>query len=262
MRKIIYLIILSISIVSCGEYNKVLNSGNPLEQFRLAEKLFKEGKYVKAERLYTLSENAFKSHPQYERLKFHRAVTLYQLKQYHSAGYEFRMFTKLFPNSSKVNEADYYIVKCYYKLTPEYYRDLTYGQKMLEEADRYIKTYPDSPYLEEINRMVQDVVYRFEKKDFEKAKLYYNLGYYKSAIKSFNLFFVEHPGSELREEAHYLRFMSAVRLAQNSVESKKRERARQALEYFNKFENLFPQSEFLSKMKTEKSKLEKIIKSV
>jgi outer membrane protein assembly factor BamD len=262
MKKILISIGIVFLTVSCSEYQKVLNSNDPLKQYGLAEKLYKQGKYAKAERLFAMAEEAMKTHPQYERLKFFRAISLFKLKQYHSAGFQFRAFTRLFPNSTKKEEADFYIVKAYYMLTPEYYRDLTYGAKMLEEADRFIREYPDSKFLDEINRMTEDVIYRFQKKDFEKAKLYYDLGYYKSAVKSFDLFFIDHPGSPLREEAQYLRFMAAAELALNSVESKKKERLEKALEYYNKFINLFPASKYAVKAKKMKSKLESELKSV
>ncbi len=261
MKKILTILSVIFITVSCGEYQKVLNSGNPLEQYTLAEKLFDQGKYAKAERLYALADEPMKTHPKYERLKFHRAKSLYHLKQYHSAGYQFRTFTQLFPGSSKTEEADYYIVKCYYKLVPEYYRDLTYGTKMLEEADRFIREYPDSKFLDTINDMTKDITLRFQRKDFEKAKLYYNLEYYKSAVKSFDLFFIDHPGSPLREEAHYWRFMAAANLALNSVESKKQERIKNALKYYKKFKQIFPESKYLNKVEKVKKQLETQLKS-
>jgi len=246
----------SFFLTSCGEYNRVLNSQDPVKQYSLAQKYYEKGKYAKAERLFALADEAMKTHPKYERLKFMRAMSLYHLKQYHSAGYQFRSFTKLFPKSIKKEEADFYIVKCYYHLTPEYYRDLTYGEKMIEEAELFLREYPKSQYTKEINDMVKDVTYRFQMKDFAKAKLYYDLEYFKSAVKAFNLFLSDHPGSPLREKAHYLRFMAAAKLALNSVEAKKEERTKEALNYYKKFEYLFPQSEYLDKMKKWKEKLQ------
>ncbi|NPA43037.1 MAG: outer membrane protein assembly factor BamD [Chlorobi bacterium] len=259
MKKILIPFVLALLTVSCGQYTKVLNSNDPMAQYSLAQKLYEQGKYAKAERLFALADEPLKTHPKYERLKFLRAMSLYHLKQYRSAGYQFRSFTRLFPKSSKKEEADFYIVKCYYNLTPEYYRDLYYGEKTLEEADRFLREYPGSSRTDEINRMVKDITYRFEKKDFEKAKLYYHLGYWKAAIKSFNLFLADHPGSPLREEAHYLRFMSAAQLALNSVESKQKERAEEALKYYEKFKNLFPQSQYLKKMTHWKDKLDQLL---
>jgi len=242
-------------MASCGEYQKTLNGHDPRAQYTMASQLFKEGKYAKAERLFALAENAYISRPEYERLKFMRAVSLYHLKQYFSAGYEFRQFTKLFPNSIKKEEADYYIVKCYDNLTPEYYRDLTYGEKTIEEAERFLKTYPDSKFVPEIKEISKKTLLKFDRKDFENAKLYYDLGYVKSAIKAFNNYLMDHPGSPFKEQALYYRFLAAADLALNSVEEKKKERTEQALKYFEKFKKAFPDSEYMKKAETYVEKL-------
>jgi len=229
-----------------------------MAQYSLAQKLYEEGKYAKAERLFALADEPLKTHPKYERLKFLRAMSLYNLKQYHSAGYQFRSFTQLFPNSSKKEEAEYYIVNCYYHLTPEYYRDLTYGEKTLEEAEKFIRQYPRSNFMDDINEIVKDVTFRFQKKDFAKGELYYNLEHYKAAVKSFNNFLSDHPGSPLREKAYYLRFLSAAQLALNSVEEKKSERVREAFKYYEKFKTSFPHSSYLKEAEKWKAKLEDV----
>jgi len=261
MKKFFFLLSVTLLLASCGEYNRVLNDNDPVKQYSLAQKLYEKGQYYKAERLFALADPALKSHPKYERLKFLRAMSLYKMKQYHSAGYQFRSFTRLFPKSTKKEEADYYIVKCYYNLTPEYYRDLTYGEKTLEEAERFIREYPNSKYLKDINEIVKDVSFRFQMKDFAKADLYYNLEYYKPAVKAFNIFLSDHPGSPLREKAHYMRFLSAAKLALNSVEEKQAERVAEALKYYHKFEQLFPESEYLDKMRKWKKKLDQLNES-
>ncbi len=244
--------------MSCGPYQKALNSNDPMAQYTLASKYFKEGKYNRAERLFTLAENYFKDKPQYERLLFMDAMSLYHMREYFSAGYKFRRFTVLFPNSSKKEEAEYYIVKSYYMLTPDYTRDLTYGEKTLEEAERFLSLYPNSPFAKDVKAISREIIHRFHKKGFENAKLYYDLGYYKSAIKAFNNFLSDYPGSPFREKALFYRFMAASDLAINSVESKKKERTQKALAYFKKLADTFPKSEFLKKARRKKQQLEKL----
>ena len=247
MKKAVWILLGMIMLGSCGPYQKALNSKDPKKQYHMGSEMFRKGKYNKAERLLSLAEKSYVSRPEYERLKYMKALSLYHLKQYFSAGYEFRQFTQLFPKSTKTEEADYYIVKCYDKLTPEYYRDLTYGEKTIEEAERFMKTYPDSKFVPEIKQISRNIIYKFNRKDFENAKLYYDLGYYKSAIKAFNNFLIDHPGSPFKEQALYYRFLAAAELALNSVESKKEERTRRALEYYEKLKKDFPESPYLKK---------------
>lgn len=257
MKKLIVFLLLPV-LFSCGEYQKVLNGNDPVKQYSLASKFFEKGKYARAEKLYALAEPYYKDKPQYERLLFRHALSLFKLKQYFSAGYKFRRFTVLFPNSSKREEAEYYIVKSYYHLTPEYYRDLTYGEKTLEEAERFLSMYPEGKFSKEIKEISAEIIHRFHRKGFEDAKLYYDLGYFKSAIKALNNFMSEYPGSPYREQAMFYRFMAAADLALNSVESKQDERLKKALEYYEKFVKFYPQSKWKNKAEQKKQKLDKL----
>ena len=259
MRKYLILSLFLPLLIACGEYQKALNDvKHPMHQYHLAEKYFKQKKYARAARLFELSQEAVSRTPQYQRLKYMYAVSLFHLKQYLSAGFQFKAFTQLFPKSSKTEEAYYYMVRCYYELTPEYYRDLTYGEKMLEKSELFLNRYPNSKYAPEVKKMAADIIYRFNKKDFEHAKLYYDLGYYKAAIKSFNNFFADHPGSPLKEDASYYLFLSEADLALNSVAAKQAKRAAEAIKTGEKFLKEFPGSRYGKSVKKYLSKLKKL----
>ena len=82
------------------------------------------------------------------------------------------------------------------------------------------------------------MILNWKKKAFEIAKqfnytAYYDTSDYEAAISSFDNFIVDFPGSELREDAMYLRLDSkAYQLAINSIESKKQIRLNTALDYY------------------------------
>ena len=258
MKKYTVLLLLVLITVSCGQYQKVLNSKDPQAMYVLGSKLYKAGKYPKAERLFALSEQAFVGKPQYERLKFMRAMSLYHMRQYMSAGYEFRQFVNLFPRSSKSDEAYYYIIKCYQKLTPDYTRDLSYAEKTLEEAERFFEIYPDSKYVPQVKEISREAYRKLQRKAFEHGKLYYDLGYFKSAVITLNNFLSDYPGTVFKEDALYYRFLAAAKLALNSVESKKEARTKSALHYFEIFKNRFPESKYKKSAENYYNKLKKL----
>ncbi len=257
MKKLILVLIFTLTILSCGQYQKVLNSNDPHKMYLLGTELYKKGKYPKAERLFALAENAYIGKPQYERLKFMRAMSLYHMRQYMSAGYEFRQFVNLFPNSSKNDEAYFYIIKCYQKLTPDYTRDLQYAEKTLEESERFFELYPQSKYIPQVKEISKEAFHKLQRKEFAHGKLYYDLGYYKSAVIALDNFLSDYPGTVFKEDALYYRFLAAAQLALNSVESKKAERTETALHYFEIFKNRFPQSKYLKTAENYYKKLKK-----
>ena len=95
-------------------------------------------------------------------------------------------------------------------------------------------------------------------KEFNIALQYNVLTDYQAAIKSFENFLIEFPGSDLREKALYYRFDSAYKLAFNSVVWRQQERIENVVSYFNSFKNNFKESEFLEEMESKMSELTEI----
>tara|TARA_R110002051_G_scaffold300783_1_gene368323 strand:+ start:521 stop:706 length:186 start_codon:yes stop_codon:yes gene_type:complete len=52
IKNLAYLLVLSLLLVSCGEYQKVLNKGTSEEQYKMAVKMYESQKYSKALRLF------------------------------------------------------------------------------------------------------------------------------------------------------------------------------------------------------------------
>ena len=106
--------------------------------------------------------------------------------------------------------------------------------------------------------MIFELDYRLELKDFNIALQYNNLSDYQAAIKSFENFLIDFPGSDLREKAMYYRFDSAYKLAINSVVWRQKERIENAVSYYNSFKNIYKESEFLDEMESKILKLNNI----
>ena len=234
MKKLIVLLSL-VLLSSCSEYQKVYNGKDAEAKYSMAWKMYEKGKYSKADQLFSQIDRMYKRKAQYQRLLFAHAMSLYHMKYYVSAGEKFRKFTQLFPQSSKAEEADLYIVKAYAALSPKYSVDQSYTNRGIEEVESFLKKYPLSKYADEVNAIYAKLNDKLEKKDFTVAKLYYDLMRYKSAITAFNNYMIDFPGSKYKEGALYYRFKAAADLATNSVEKKKKERLEKAISYYNSF---------------------------
>ncbi len=246
-----YLSIALVTLVlttSCSEYQKALKSEETSAKYALAEKLYKEGDYRRAIRLFDQIVPEFVGKPQGERVIFFYADTYYNLKDYYLAAYQFERFAKSYPKSDKAQEAAFLGAKCYYHVSPKYSIDQTDTHKAIEKLQIFINTYPNSEYVAEANTMVKELTTKLEKKEFEIGKLYFNLSDYKAAIASLNNFISDHPGSVFREEAMYYRFSAAYELGVNSVLSKMEERLRSAEDYYKAFKRYFPNSKYMKEV--------------
>lgn len=224
MNKIFSFLLLIVLLASCNQYQKALKSDDVAVKTDAANKMYEAGKYLKAIRLYEQVAPAYKGKPQAERLFFMYSKSLYNTKQYYLAGYQFENFAASYPKSEKREEAYFLASECFYKLSPVYSLDQTDTEKALEKVQKFIDIYPNSEYLPKANAYVKELREKLEKKAFEIAKQYNSIADYKGALKAFENFLSDYPGTPFKEQALYFRLDSAYKLAINSVEYKKQER--------------------------------------
>ena len=167
-------------------------------------------------------------------------------------------FVNSYPESEKVIEMAFLAAKSYYLMAPVYSKDPKDTKIAIDKLQLFINSYTDSEYINEANKLIFELDYRLELKDFNIALQYNNLSDYQAAIKSFENFLIDFPGSDLREKAMYYRFDSAYKLAINSVVWRQKERIENAVSYYNSFKNIYKESEFLDEMESKILKLNNI----
>ena len=248
IKRILIVFGLIVLVASCSEYQQVLNKGTAEEQYKAATDLFEEGKYNKAIALFEKVIPTYGRRPQMERIQYMVAMSNYNTRSYELAAYYFNRFISNYPNSSKIEEVTFLAAHSYYLDTPKYSRDQKDTQTALQSLQNFIDKYPNSDKIEEANKYFEDLTYRLEQKSFEVAKQYYHIEDYKAAIVAFDNFVSEHVGSDLKEEAYYLRFKAAHDLAINSVLTKKEERLENAINSHGKFKKIYPESERMKEL--------------
>ncbi|WP_299224313.1 outer membrane protein assembly factor BamD [uncultured Psychroserpens sp.] len=248
MKNFFYILLLALAFTSCSEYQKALKSEDIKVKYELGTQLYEAEKWGKAFRLFHQIAPQYAGKPQGEKLRYMHAMCSYKMKDYHIAGYHFERFENTYPRSEKVEEASFLSAKSYYELSPMYSKEQKETYEALDKLQLFVNKYPDSKYLAEANKLINELDYKLEKKAFEIAKQYNKIAYFRSsdyeaAIKAFDNFLVDHPGSSFREQAMFYRLDSAYKLAVNSVQNKKLERLERALSFYSTFHKYFPNSE-------------------
>jgi outer membrane protein assembly factor BamD len=248
-------------LTSCSEYQQVLKNNDLTEMYELANRYYQEEDYFKAKRLYELIAPKYAGRPQGERLSFFFADAQFKTRAYYLSSYQFERFIKAYPNSDKREEASFLEAESYYHMSPRFSLDQTDTDKALEKLQNFINNYPNSEYFNRANERVQELKIKKERKAFEIAKQYDNLGEFNlpvlfSAIKSLNNFIIEYPGSIFREEALFIRIKSATVLAENSTSNRMMERYEEALDYYKDFRRYYERSKFDEEVEYYYSKIQ------
>ena len=248
LKNKIYILILlvTVGVSSCSEYQKVLNKGKVEEQYALASKLYESQKYNKAIQLFEKITPSYRGKPQMERIQFMVAQAHYNTKQYTLAAYYFDKFVKNYPKSSKLEESAYLSAHSYFLASPVFSLDQKDTQEAITALQNFLYKYPESDKVTEANENIKALTKKLELKSFEIAKQYYHTGDYIAAIAAFDNLLAEYLGTSYKEEAMYLKFKSANNLAVNSYILKKEVRLMNAIKIHERFKRSFPKSEYLS----------------
>ena len=258
MKKLLYSISILILISSCSEYQKALNSDEVSVKFNLGTELYDAEKYSKASRLFAQILPQYRGKPQAQKLTYMQAMCFYNTKDYNSSSYQMERFVNSYPDSEKVEEMAFLGAKSYYLMAPIFSKDSEDTKIAIDKLQQFINAFPESEFNDDANKLIFELDYRLESKEFNIALQYNVLTDYQAAIKSFENFLIDFPGSDLREKAMYYRFDSAYKLAINSVVWRQKERIENAVSYFNSFKNSYNDSELLDEMESKISELSEI----
>ncbi|WP_298903941.1 outer membrane protein assembly factor BamD [uncultured Psychroserpens sp.] len=250
MKKLVYLLVALLVFNSCSEYQKALKSEDIKTKFELGTKMYEDGKWSKAYKLLGQILPKYVGKPQAEKLTFMHAKSLYEMRSYLEAGYHFTRFENSYPNSQKVEEAAFLAAKSYYEVSPVYSKEQQETIEALEKLQLFVNKYPNSDFLPQANKLIKELDYKLERKAFEIAKQYNRVAYfessdYEAAIKAFDNFLADFPGTTFKEEAMFYRLDSAYKLGINSIQSKKQARLNTAISYYDSFKKFFPNSELM-----------------
>jgi outer membrane protein assembly factor BamD len=213
------------------------------KKYVYADSLYRIGKYKKGLKMMEQLVPAYRGKPQGEKLMYMYANTYYNLEDYYLAGYQFERFTQAYPMSDSIETASFKSAKSFYQLSPRYSLDQKDTYKGLEKLQEFINEYPNSEKRAEANTLVAELRTKLEKKEFEVAKQYLRVEDYKAAIEAFDNFITDNPGSIYRKDAFFGRFVSAYKLAINSIPVLVQERLRDAKGHYNNFIKYYKDSD-------------------
>lgn len=257
MKKIfVILAFLSLMLESCSRYNALYKTADYEYKYEAAKQCYAAGQYTKAYQLLGDLINIMKGTDKAEECLFMNGMCYFNLKDYDTAVLYFDKYFKTYPKGVYAELAKFYAGKASYLQSPDPRLDQTPTYNAINQLQEYVELYPYSERRDQINDMIYELQDRLVTKEYESAKLYYDLGTYngncmnggsnfeaciitaENAIKQF-------PYTNMKEELSILILRAKYKLTVYSVESKVKERAQQTVDEYYGFKNEFPESKYL-----------------
>jgi outer membrane protein assembly factor BamD len=243
--QIILLFVITLFVVSCSDYNKVLKSSDYEYKLKRANQYFDKQSYVRALPLYEELMTIYRGTTKAEEIGYRYAYCNYGMGDYVMAGYEFKNFAKTFPRSPLAEEAMYLNAMCYFLDSPRYSLDQENTTSALTELQLFVTMFPQSPKVQDCNDLIDKLRIKLHTKAYMNSKLYYDVEDYKAAIVSFKNLIKDYPESKYTEEAHFLVLKSQYLLAINSIDKKKKQRLLDTEKTYLKFIDTYTKSSYL-----------------
>jgi outer membrane protein assembly factor BamD len=245
MLKRFFFILITVAIFSsCSEFQKVLKSSDYDLKYEKALEYYAEEDYYRSLSLFEELISLYRGTKKSENIAYHYSYCHYHQRDYILAGYHFKNFAQTFPNSDNAEECEYMSAYCHYLVSPKESLDQTSSYKAIEALQLFLNKYPNSERKDEANELVDKLRSKLETKSYNNSKIYFDLGYYNSAIVALQNSLKEFPDTKYREELLFLIFKSQYLYADGSVEIKKDDRFEKALDHYYTYIDAYPDGEF------------------
>lgn len=255
------LLVISVLVSSCGEYEKLLKSTDYDLKKAKAREYYEAGKYAKASELFSQILPRFRATDEAEELNWLNAQSSYKVKDYLVAGTHFKSLIEQYPFGRYAEEATFLAAKCDYFLSPRARLDQENTRRAIEGFNLFMTRYGASPLVEECKTLVRELEEKLVEKSYLNARLYYDMGQYKSAVVALNNSLKEFTDSKYREEMMYLKLNSLFLYAEKSLPARQKERYQDTLDDYYSFMEEFPQSRYSKEIQKIHEATEKFLKT-
>ena len=259
-------------LVSCNEYTAVLKSNDYEYRYEAAKALYADGHYRQAAELLGMLLAPLKGTSYGEESLYMLAESNMKARDYESAAMFFKKYYQAYPKGLYMELSRFNSGYALYKQTPDIRLDQTSTIEAISEYQNFLDYCPGTSLKGQAHQIIYDMQDKLVRKEYLSAKLYFDLGTYmnnciyggsnyaacivtaQNALKDY-----PYASSQLREDLSILVLRAKYHLARQSVEEKRLERFRDAVDEYYAFENDYPESKYMKEASSIYEYSEKVI---
>ena len=243
---------------SCNQYNNVLKTADYDYKYEAAKEYFTKGQYSRAATLLGTLVTLMKGTSRGEECLYMLAMSEFSDGNYDVAYSYFKKYYQSYPKGVYVEYARYYAGCSLFESVPDTRLDQSNTTAAVKEFQEFLDYYPYTKLKDRAQEMVFALQDKMVEKEYQAAKLYYELGSYmtncayggsnyEACVVTARNALLDFPyaSPERREEFSILILRAKFQLAQQSVEEKRVDRYRDTIDEYYGFVNEFPESKYL-----------------
>ena len=264
-KNILITLLAALLLSSCGEYNKLLKSTDNEYKYEAAKNYFAKGQYNRAATLLNELIAILKGTDKAEESLYMLGMSYYNQNDYQTAAQTFTQYYNVYPRGTFTELARFHAGKALYLDTPEPRLDQSGTYNAIQQLQMFLEYFPNSAKKDEAQNMIFALQDKLVMKEYLSAKLYYNLGNYlgnnyESCVITAQNALKDYPYTNMREDLSILILRAKYEMAVFSVEDKREERYREAVDEYYAFKNEFPESKYMKDADRIFKEAQKILK--
>ena len=245
MRNTLLLIFGILFVFSACKNDRLIKRGDSVEvAYQKAMYFFEQENYTDAANAFETVTRVGRGTEYGQDAQYYLAESYYRDKQFLIAASEFDRYVSYYPQDERRPEMEFKAAVCYQKLSPRYNLDQTQTRRAIERFQLFNNRYPNSDKVQEAAENIDKLREKLAHKSYESAQFYVRTEQYKAASIYLDRTIDQYPESKWAERALVDQIKNYISYADRSVVARQAERYGKAVDTYEKFLQLFPESNF------------------
>lgn len=230
--------------VGCAGSQQI-SSESPEQALKTGKQLYQEGSYTRAIDYFQHAFDYGRTHEWADDAQFYLAKSYLKNEEYILAADEYTRFIELYRQDPRRSEAAFERALAYYKLSPPFQLDQTDTRRAINYLRLFVEQYPSSEFADQGGQMLQELRNKLAHREYYAAQLYERRELYEAAALTYERVLNKYPETKWTDNALLGAIGAHIRYSEVSIESKQAERLQKALDSYQQFIQLFPDSPLL-----------------
>ncbi|MGN8226545.1 outer membrane protein assembly factor BamD [Gracilimonas sp. BCB1] len=245
MRSKLLAVLAFLFIFSACKNDRLIKRGDSVEvAYQKAMAFYEEENYSEAANAFDTVTRVARGTEYGQDAQYYLAESYYKDKQFLLAASEYDRYISYYPQDERRPDMEFKAAMCYFKLSPRYKLDQNQTRKAIERFRLFNNRYPDHEKVQEAAARIDEMREKLAHKSYESARFYVRTEQYKAATIYLDKTIDQYPESKWAERALVDQIQTYINYADNSVINRQAERYSKAIDNYEKFLQLFPESKF------------------
>ncbi len=241
-RIVVFLFVLS--LVGCSGAGRLRYDG-PEEAYQKGLARVDAGDYERAAEFFQGVFDFGRTHEWAANAQLQLARAYRENGEYLLAANEFTRFTQIYRGDPRVPDAGYELAMTYFDRSPAYSLDQSDTERAITQFELFMNRYPDHSLFFDAADRITDLREKLAHKRFEAGTQYERRGYSEAAALTFKSVFDDYYDTDWADDALLGAIRAYIMYSDQSVEQRRPERLRSAIDMYDRLLQIFPDSPIL-----------------